>query len=76
MNLDAKAVVLRLHADGPELLDHSLRIRKALRKLRPQWMPGPDLQRLQPSLAGVPERARDETEIGCAVVRTLQDGPQ
>ena len=76
MNLDAKAVVLRLHADHPELLDHGLGIGKALRELGAERMTRPDLQRLEPGLAGVPERARDQAEVGGAVVGTLQDGPQ
>src|SRR5690348_8014525 len=73
MYLHAKAVVLRLHADGAELLDHRLWIREALGQLRPERMTGSDLQRLQPGLARLPERARDEAEVGRAVVRTLQD---
>ena len=76
MDLDAKAVVLRLHTDGSELLDHSLGVGQSLGKLRAERVAGPDLQGVEACLATFPERARDEAEVGGAVISGLQHGSQ
>ena len=76
MNLDAQAVVLRLHTHRPELLDHGLRIWESLRKLWTQRMARPDLQRFESSLARIPERPRNLSEVGRSVVGTLKNRSQ
>ena len=72
MDLDAKAVVLRLHADGAELFDHRFRVGQSLRQLRAEGVAGLDLQRFETGLPTFPERARDEPQIGGAVIGGLQ----
>ena len=76
MDLDAEAVVLGLHTHRPELLDHGLRVGQALRELWPERLAGPDLERVQAGLTSLPERPRDEPEVGCAVVGSLQQWTQ
>src|SRR5260370_17754031 len=76
VDLDAQAVVLGLHADEPQLLDHRLRVGKALRKLRSERVTGPDLQRVEALLSLLPECVGDQAEVGGPVVGGLEDGSE
>src|SRR5262249_45427177 len=72
VNLDPEAVVLRLNAHHPKLLDHRLRIGKTLGQLGAERLANCDLERLDSALTFGPERPGNKAKVRGAVVGTLE----
>src|SRR6202035_5905062 len=72
VNLYPDAVVLRLDGDQAKTFDHGLRVRQALRELAADRPPNRDLERADRAFPSGPEGLRNPSQIGHAVVGTLE----